>query len=96
MKKYKKSELNCFAKSCAWGAHQMLNGTCIAEEVMGDISRAIFSGDETLLLEVSKIYAKHAEDEMGFDVETGEVQDFQSLIKLIVQCCEDNDWFASQ
>ena len=51
---YKKSELTRFAKNCAWGAHQMLNGICMAEEIKGDISRDILNDDEELLLEVSK------------------------------------------
>lgn len=56
--KYDKSELTRFAKNCSWGAHQMLNGICMAEEIKGNISRDILNNDEGLLLEVSKRFAK--------------------------------------
>lgn len=94
--KYKKSELTRFAKDCAWGANQMLNGVCMAGEIKGNICRDILDNDEELLLEVSKRFAKHAKDTMGFDVENGEVQDFQHLIEKIIECCEENDWFGQQ
>ena len=94
--KYKKSELTRFAKDCAWGANQMLNGVCMAGEIKGNICRGILDDDEELLLEVSKRFAKHAKDTMGFDVENGEVQDFQHLIEKIIECCEENDWFGCQ
>lgn len=93
MAKYKKSELTAFAKNCAWGAHQMLNGVCMAEEVVKtQIGRSI-SHDEELLLEVSKRFAKHCKDTMAFDVENGTVQDFQDIIEAIIYCCEENNWF---
>lgn len=94
--KYGKSELTRFAKNCAWGANQMLNGVCMADEIKGNICRDILNNDEELLLEVSKRFAKHAKDTMGFDVENGEVQDFQHLIEKIIECCEENDWFGCQ
>ena len=94
--KYKKSELTRFAKDCAYGANQMLNGVCMAGEIKGNISRDILNDDEELLLEVSKRFAKHAKDTMGFDVENSEVQDFQHLIEKIINCCEENDWFGQQ
>lgn len=96
VKKYKKSELTRFAKDCAYGANQMLNGVCMAGEIKGNISRDILNNDEELLLEVSKRFAKYVKDQMGFDVETGEVQDFQRLIDKLVECCEDNDWFGQE
>lgn len=92
--KYKKSELTRFAKTCAYGANQMLNGVCVAGEVRGSICKDILCNDEELLLEVSKRFAKYAKDQIGFDVENGEVQDFQNLIEKIIKCCEDNDWFG--
>ena len=33
---------------------------------------------------------------MAFDVDTGEVQDFQKLIELTVDTCEENDWFEKE
>lgn len=94
--KYKKSELTRFAKTCAYGANQMLNGVCVAGEVRGSICKDILDNDEELLLEVSKRFAKYTKDQIGFDVENGEVQDFQNLIEKIIECCEDNDWFNKQ
>ena len=93
---YKKSDLTRFAKDCAYGANSILNGICMAGEIKGDIKNALFNDDEELLLEVSKRFAQYAKDTVGFDVETGEVQDFQCLIDKIVQCCEENDWFGKQ
>lgn len=90
---YKKSELTRFAKICADGAHCMLNGVCLAEEAKGEIQRSILNGNDELLLEVAKRFAKVAKDEMAFNVESGEVQDFQNLIERIIECCDENDWF---
>lgn len=94
--KHKKSELTKFAKDCAYGTNQMINGICMAGEIKGDISREILNYDEELLLEVSKRFAKYTKDAMRFDVETGELQDFQRLIDKIIDCCEENDWFGQQ
>lgn len=93
--KYKKSQLTQFAKSCAWGANQMLNGVCIAEEISkNDIGRDIINNnDDELLLEVSKRFAKYAKDQMAFDTENGSTQDFQRIIEKIIGYCEENDWF---
>ena len=93
--KYKKSELTRFAKICSWGAHQMLNGVCISEEIShSDIGRDLISDDgKELLLEISKRFARYAKDQMSFDVENGDVQNFQNIIEKIVECCEENDWF---
>ena len=93
--KYKKTEITRFAKDCAWGAHQMLNGCCMAGEIKGSICRDVLNDDNDLLFEVSKRFAKHAKDTMGFDVENSEVQDFQNLIEKIIECCEENNWFTN-
>ena len=90
---YKKSELTRFAKICADGAHCTLNGVCLAEEAKGEIQRSILNGNDELLLEVAKRFAKVAKDEIAFNVESGEVQDFQNLIERIIECCDENDWF---
>lgn len=92
---YKKSELTLFARRCAWGSNQILNGLCMAQEIvhssLGE-ELANFNDDE-LLLEVSKRYAKYAQDEVVFDMENSETQDFQSIINKIVNCCDEHDWF---
>ncbi len=92
---YKRSKLTQFTKECAYGANQMLNGICIAEELSkSDIGQDIINNDnEELLLEVSKRFAKYTKDQMAFDVENGEVQHFQDIIEKIIECCEENNWF---
>ena len=62
-------------------------------EAKGEIQRSILNGNDELLLEVAKRFAKVAKDEMAFNVESGEVQDFQNLIERIIECCDENDWF---
>ena len=93
---YKKGDLTKFAKTCAWGAYQMMNGICIAGEIKGDLCRDILNGNEELLLEISKRFAKNAKDTSAFNVENGEVQNFQKLIEMIIECCDDNDWFGNE
>lgn len=95
MKNYKKSELTAFAKECALGANQMLTCMCIAEEIAKDpIGRSLLH-DEELLREVSKRFSKYRKCESAFDVDNGNVQDFQKIIEAIIYCCEENDWFDS-
>ena len=93
MLNYKKSQLTAFAKGCAWGANQMLNGICMAGEIAKNPIGRSLPYDEGLLLEVSKRFAKHCKDGMAFDVDNSEVQDFQNIIELIIGCCEENNWF---
>ena len=93
MANYKKSQLTAFAKNCAWGANQMLNGVCMAGEIAKHPIGRSLPYDEELLLEISKRFAKHCKDEMAFDVDNSEVQDFQNIIELIIGCCEENNWF---
>lgn len=94
--KFKKSTMTRFAKEAAWGANQMLNGICMAEEIAKcDIGRIIRNeADDELLLEISKRFAKYARDQTAFDAENSEVQDFQRIISTIVACCDEHDWFV--
>lgn len=96
--KYKKPELTKFAKECAYGANQMLNGVCISEEISkSDIGKDLINDDEIeLLFAISKSFAKYAKDQMDFDVENSDVQNFQNIIEKIVRCCEENNWFIEQ
>ena len=73
----------------------MINGLCMAEEIAhSSLGRELINfNDDELLLEVSKRYAKYAQDEMDFDTENSETQDFQSIINKIVNCCDEHDWF---
>lgn len=95
MMKYKRSELTQFAKNCAYGANQILNGVCMAEFITtSNIGKSLANiEDKELLLEISKRFAKYAKDQMSFNVENGEVQNFQNIISKIVDCCEEHDWF---
>lgn len=94
----KRTEHTAFAKECAKGAAWMLNGVCMAEEIaQTQLCRSILNGyDDELLLEISKQYAKYAKDEIAFNVECGEVQDFQNLIWRIVNICDEHDWFNGE
>ena len=75
----------------------MLNGVCAAEGISkSNIRQDLINDDAELLLEVSKRFAKYENDQMSFDVQNGDVQDFQTIIEKIVICCEDNDWFKNQ
>lgn len=93
--KYKKSELTAFSKNCAYGADQLLNGFLVATDIAySQIGTNIKqNNDPYLLLEVSKRYVKYVKNEIGFDMDNGEVQDFQNIIEAIVTCCEENNWF---
>lgn len=95
---YKASQLTRFAKDCAWGLSTMLNGIFMAEEIAhSSICRDLKNEtDEDLLIEISKRFAKYTKNVMSFDADVGEVQDFQSIICQIVDCCEENDWFGNQ
>lgn len=95
---YRKSVLTQFAKDCCCGTNQMLNAICIAEEISkSDIGRDLANiYDNELLLEVSKRFAKYAKDTASFDADIGEVQTFQKIIELIIECCEENNWFKNE
>ena len=95
---YKKSELTRFAKTCSYGASQMLNGVCVAEGISkSNIGQDLINDDETeLLIEISKRFVKYAKDQMGFDADNGDVQNFQNIIEKIIECCEENNWFENR
>lgn len=94
---YKKAELTDFARQCARGARYMILGLCMAEEIAHtSLAREIISnntGNEDLLLEISKRYANYADDMVNFRVDNAATQDFQELIDRIVICCDEHDWF---
>lgn len=92
---YKKSDITAFAKICAKGQDTFSLANCYAQEIVhSEMGRELVHiGNEELLFEVAKRYAKYAQSESSFDVETGETQEFQDLIDKIVEICEENDWF---
>lgn len=93
---YKKSELTKFAKDCAWGSKALINGMCMSEEVTHTkIGRCFAHGftDDEIILEVSKRFAKVVNDQMVPDVENAAVQEFCDIISILVDCCDEHDWF---
>lgn len=91
---YRKSNLTNYAKVLAKANSYLVNGICMAEEnVHSEICERILQGDEELLIEISKRFAKHTQDENAFYSEAGGLQDFKNVINKIIECCEENDWF---
>lgn len=92
---YKKSELTQFAKECARVSDHMFDGICLAEDMTcGDIAQKLIrTNNDELLYEVSKRFAKYAKNRYSFQIETGDVQNFQEMIEKIVDCCDENNWF---
>ena len=95
MNEYKKSELTCYAKQCAKASDTLMTGVCYADDLSRtEICREILdNGNEELLLEVSKRFAKYVNDQDVFDCGNKAVQDFRDLIKAIVECCEEHGFF---
>lgn len=98
MGRIKKSELTQFAKDCAWGSRALINGICMsAELVHSDLGRKMANDfvedNEELILEISKRFAKYANDEIAPEIEGGELQDFCRIISRLVDCCNEHDWF---
>lgn len=96
--KHKKSEMTYFAKRCAVATRQMINGICMSEDISHDeIGREILHGnDPEILMEVSKRFAKYTKETEPFDTENGDVQDFQHIIEIIIDCCEENGYFENE
>lgn len=63
------------------------------ENIHDDICERILKGDEELLIEISKRFAKHTQDENVFYSNSHALQDFEKVINTIIECCEENDWF---
>ena len=94
MEKIKKSELTRFAKDCAFTHKNAVMFVCMSEEITrSKIGKMLKEGNDDILLEVSKRFAKYATEGMEFDVETGDTQDTQTIINDIINCCEENNWF---
>lgn len=92
---YKKSELTQFAKECARVSDHMFDGICMMEDMTYDdiAQKLIRTNDDELLFEVSKRFAKYVKNRFSFDVETGNFQNFQEMVKKILDCCDENNWF---
>jgi len=98
MEKIKKAELTKFAKDCAWGSRALINGICMSEELVhSDLGHRISNGfvenNKELIFEISKRFAKYANDTIAPEIEGGDLQDFCRIIGILVNCCEEHDWF---
>lgn len=93
---YKKSELTQYAKQCAKMSDKFMNDYLCSEELSrNEICREIVhDGNEELLLEISKRFAKYADCHDLWVYDCASVEDFYELIKKIINCCEENDLFA--
>ena len=38
-------------------------------------------------------FAKYAKENIGVDLDSGEIQDIQNILNAIIDCCEENHWF---
>lgn len=95
VRKYKKSELTQYAKQCAEMSDEFMNDClCAAELSSNEICREIVHvGNEELLLEISKKFAKYAGCHDLWVYDCASVEDFYELIKKIINCCEENGLF---
>lgn len=98
VRKYKKSELTQYAKQCAKMSDNFMDHCLCAEELSrNEICREIVhAGNEELLLEISKRFAKYADCHGPWVNECASVADFYTfyeLIKKIINCCEENGLF---
>lgn len=97
--KYKKSTLTSFAKDCAKGSSLLSNGIIISGEIANSsLGREVANLDvnDSLLIEISKRFAKHVNSINAFDAECEEVQIFQDIIAKLYECCEEHDWFDEE
>lgn len=92
-----KGQLTQFAKNCAYGSKALIDGICMSEEVahteLGMKLRNNFDDNAELILEVAKRFAKVVNDRMVPDTDVGSVQEFCDIIQVLVDCCEENNWF---
>lgn len=98
MSVYKKSELTQYAKRCARASDTLMTGVCYADELSrSEICKEILDKDnEELLLEISKRFAKYANDQNVFHYENQGFQDFHELINAIINCCDENNLFIER
>lgn len=92
--KIKKSELTRFAKDCSYAHEKAVKYLCISEEIArSKIGKRLLDGDESILIEISKRFAKYAKEEMNIDLDNGDTQNCQNILNAIIDCCEENNWF---
>lgn len=92
--KIKKSALTQFAKDCVYAHEKAVKLMCISEDIMrNQIEKELINDNQSVLLEVSKRFAKYARENMNIDLDNGDVQNLQNILNAIVDCCEENNWF---
>lgn len=96
MIEHKKSELTYYAKQCAKASDTLVTGSCYADELSRNeiCDEILVDGNEELLFEISKRFAKYVNDQTLFHYENKGFQDFHALLRAIVDCCEENNLFA--
>ena len=92
--KIKKSDLTKFAKDCVYAHEKAVKLECISEDIMrNSIGKELINNNQSILLEVSKRFAKCAKENINIDLDNGEVQYLQIILNAIIDCCEENNWF---
>lgn len=92
--KIKKSDLTKFAKDCVYAHEKAVKLMCISEDIMrNQIGKELINDNQNILLEVSKRFAKYAEENINIDLDVGEIQNVQNILNDIINCCEENNWF---
>lgn len=86
--KIKKSDLTKFAKDCVYAHEKAVKLECISEDIMrSQIGKELINDNQSILLEVSKRFAKYARENMNVDLDNGEAQNLQNILNAIIDCC---------
>lgn len=92
---YKKSDLTRYAKELTFAHQWSVKAMCFHEEISKwPLSKEIILPENTdLLLEVARRFAKYRKEEMNVDFENACTQDTANILNLIIETCEENNWF---
>lgn len=96
--KYTQKEIDKYIENIAALATCMVDVMCLSEEIMSmDITKErkndIDFRDSELFMKCAKSYAKLAQERMGIDLDTAEVQEAQQLANELKDCCDEHNWF---
>ena len=96
MKKY--SKLTQFAENCVYAHERAIQLMCISEEMAKDEIAQEYkdSGDESLILEISKEFAKYTKENITINLDIGEVEETVIMLNAIIECCEKHNWFEDE
>ena len=95
---YKKSDLTRYAKELT-ALHQFaVKILCLSEEIgMMRLSKEIILPENAdLQMKVAKRFAKYRKEEMHVDLENRYTQDSINILNLIIEICEENNWFDNE